>query len=145
MCTLAWTLETTRPAAFVLLLVFLPIAWYFHRSLVDLTREQRIGSLVTRCTILALLILAAAGINLIQDDTRQFTVFLVDRSDSLDETAHAAAQKFIAESVKSMRAGDEARIVEFAASAMPPYKPGEPPPAGQLDRGHTDIAHALSA
>lgn len=144
MSILAWTLETTRPAAFVLLLALLPVAWFFHRSLVDLPPRQRVVSLATRCCVLLLLILAAAGINLIQNDSRQFTVFLLDHSDSLDDSAATAANKFITDSLQKMRRDDEARMIEFAGNTSPPRRPGDAASPGALDRGQTDIAHAIS-
>src|SRR5262249_31306910 len=138
-------LETTRPAAFVLLLALLPIAWYFHKSLVDLSPRQRWVSVLTRGTILVSLILAAAGINLIQNESRQYTIFLLDRSDSLDDAAKEAAGKFIAQAMHDLRSKDDARVIEFAGKTLPPYKPGQTPSTTAiLERNQTDIAAALS-
>lgn len=141
---LALSLETTRPAAFLLLAALLPVGWYFHRSLVDLAPRRRWASLITRGIVLLLLILAAADINLIQSDGRQFTMYLLDTSDSMDEAAIQAGRDFIARSVQSLHGDDEARVIEFGGATSPPFAPRDARPTGDVEKNNTDLARALS-
>jgi len=143
---LTWTLELTRPGMLLLACSLVPVVWYARRSLVDFPAWQRHLSLVVRGLLLVLLVLAAAGVNVIRRDHRQFVVFLVDRSDSIDETAAEQADRFVADAARHCGQRDADCVIDFAGNVLPPRRVGEQ--AGSraaLDGGHTDLAAALAA
>jgi len=143
----AWTIEITRPGMVGLVVCLLPVLWYFRRSLVDFARWQQRLSLLVRSLLLASLALAAAGVNLVHRGDRQFVVFLLDRSASVDDAATTQAQQFVAAAAEHLDRRDEARVMDFAADVLPARHIAAdaqaPLPEG-LDRSHTDIARALS-
>ncbi len=145
MTMLAWTLETTRPSMGLLAACLLAVAWYFRRSLVDFPKPQRWVSLGVRAIVLVLLVLAVTGLNVVGGDDRQFVVFLVDRSDSVDANDVGKAYRFVQASAGTISGSDEARVVEFAGNTLPPRRVDEQVDSlDGLDRGRTDVASALS-
>ena len=92
----AWPqIEFTRPEWLWALLLIPVLIVYYYRSLVDLPWRQMVTSLVVRSVISLLLILALAGLNLL-DVTRQvFVVFAVDNSLSVGHEGKQAAKEFI--------------------------------------------------
>ncbi len=144
MHVVAWTLELTRPAMLALLMALVPVAWYYRRSLVDFPRGQRRVSLAARVIVLLLLILAAAGLNLVRHDDRQYVIFLVDRSDSLDDDAMKQADGFVTDAAKHLRPADRASVIDFAAATRPPRAPDDDAPKlDGFDRSRTDLASAI--
>lgn len=142
---LGWAFELARPEMLWLLCCAVPVAWYFRRSLVDFSKRQQRGSLGARLVVLTLLVLAAAGLSLVRSDDRQFVVFLVDRSDSIDTSAGEQADEFIARAAEHRRRGDQVRIIDFAGNTLLPREvEAECASLDDLDRGHTDLASALS-
>ena len=152
-----WQLELTRPW-WLLGLLALPALYYYYRvSLVDFARWQRIASLVVRSLVVALLLLALAGLNLLRPTAEQFVVFTVDRSLSVGEDARAAADRYLAEA--TAKAGpNRFAVLPFAAKpgdltrevpTPPPPGAAKPPPPAPAepkdDPGAlgTDIASAL--
>jgi uncharacterized membrane protein len=89
-------LELTRPWLLLGLAVLPLLAYFYVRSLVDFPRWQRALSLAVRSTIVALLVLALAGLVLLIPTTRQFVVFAVDASLSVGDEAREKADEFIA-------------------------------------------------
>src|SRR5689334_19082693 len=88
-------LELTHPA-FLLGLAVLPLlAYYFHRSLVDFPRWQRVTSLACRVGIVVLLVLALCGLTAFQPTREQFVVFARDRSLSVGEDGKRSAQAYL--------------------------------------------------
>src|SRR5690349_5090574 len=96
-------------------MLILPVlAWYFHRSLVDFPRWQRVVSLLVRSLIVVLLVLALAELTLLVPTSRMFVVFARDASLSIGESSQQAATTFIDEARKHA-ASHEAAILDFAA------------------------------
>jgi len=98
--------ELVRPEILAALLLLLPIGWYFYRSLSDFPRWQRALSLVCRVTVVTLLVLALAGLSLLTPTARQYVVFVVDRSLSIDEKASQQIDDYVKEA--QANAGDNA-------------------------------------
>ena len=116
-----WQLELTRPMWLAGLAVVLWLAIYFHRSLVDFARWQRIGSLIVRALVVLLLVLALCGLTLLQPTRQQFVVFAVDQSDSVGDQSRRAVNRFVEQ---ALRAAGSHRVsfVRFAAKAGPMEK-----------------------
>lgn len=93
-------MEIARPFL-LLLLILLPVLYYgYRRSLVDLSRIQRVMSLILRSLIIMLLILSLADVQYLTTDNKLAVVFLVDLSDSISEEGLEQAQNYIAEAMK---------------------------------------------
>jgi uncharacterized membrane protein len=88
-------LELTRPWWLGGLAVLPVLAYYFYRTLVDFVRWQRAVSLVLRSVIVALLLLALAGLSLVRPTRELFVVFAIDRSESVGDDASKAIDDFL--------------------------------------------------
>jgi Ca-activated chloride channel family protein len=87
--------ELTRPG-WLLGLAALPLLVYvFYRTLTDFPRWQRVVSLSLRAAIVALLVLALAGLSLIRPTRELFVVFAVDRSASIGDQGEEAIDSFL--------------------------------------------------
>jgi uncharacterized membrane protein len=112
-----------------------------------LAKGRRRISLILRTTILASLILALAGFQLVWAVDRLTTVFVVDLSDSVGQAGRDSALSFVRESLEERPEGDKAAIVAFGGEALVERLPAE---LTDLDRiasvpatGATDIGGAL--
>ena len=99
MGTFPLQIELTRPGWLLGMLVLPVLAYYFSRSLVDFVRWQRLVSLAIRALVVALLVLALAGLSLLRPTREQFVVFAVDQSQSIGEEARKAADDYVARAV----------------------------------------------
>jgi Mg-chelatase subunit ChlD len=164
-------LELTRPWWLLGLAVLPGLVYYFHRTLVDFVRWQRVLSLLLRAALVILLLLALAGLNLVQPTRELFVVFAVDRSESVGEQGNQAADAYLASAARhagsnqfavlpfasepgDVRDGSEiqkelekpATPREAPKAVVTATAPGtEPIPADArgLDRKGTDLAAAL--
>ncbi|WP_165071902.1 VWA domain-containing protein [Paludisphaera rhizosphaerae] len=143
--------ELTRPWWLLGLLALPAIAWYYHRSLVDLARWQRQISLGVRAVVVGLLVLAMAGLTLLRPTREQFVVFAVDQSMSLGDDARKAADDYVARAVAAAGT-NRCAVLPFAAvpgrlrtgeDAKRPASSPEAAPAAAIDRMGTDLAAAL--
>ena len=107
--------ELTRPWAVAMLFIALPVLyWFFVRSLSDFPTAQRKVSLAIRGLILALLILALAGLSFLRETDERFFVFLIDQSTSVSEDASKRASEFLDEAIEEI--GDSrVAFVPFAS------------------------------
>jgi len=143
--------ELSRPWWLLGLCVLPLLIYYFHRSLVDFALWQRWVSLAVRALILALLVLALSGLNLLRATREQFVVFALDRSQSVGDDVRQAADDFVPRA--SSRAGrNRYAILPFAAepgmirageAAAHASGSNERKDAKPLDPQGTDIAAAL--
>ena len=111
-------LSFVTPMALWLLLVLLPI-W----GLAFTTSRQRApaglwASLLIRTALILALVLAIAGARLVRPTSDLTTVFLLDRSESIDAAARARAEAFVRAALASQQLGDQAAIVTFGADAL---------------------------
>ena len=99
----------------LLLLLFLPIfAWIGGRGA---ERRERLG-LILRLVIVACLVLALAGLEILRPDRSLAVVFLLDRSDSMSPTAKDQALQTVRSALQSMGPDDQAAVVAFGAQAL---------------------------
>jgi len=118
-----------------------------------LAARRRIGTvrrrvaLALRTTLLAALVLALAGFQLVLPVDRLATVFVVDLSDSVGNEGRENALAFLRESLDVMPDGDAAGVVAFGRDALVERLPEE---LRTIDRlrstpvtGATDIGAAL--
>jgi Ca-activated chloride channel homolog len=108
-------LEMSRPEWLAVFLALPILIWWYRRSLVDLPKRQLRCSLIVRSGILALLVLALSGINLLRPTRQLFVVFAVDHSLSVDESARETAVSFVQQATKNV-GSDSWAWFPFAAS-----------------------------
>jgi uncharacterized membrane protein len=107
----------STPLALVLL-VCIPFVLYLGWPRQRFRRSRDVLSLVLRTTIMLLLILALAGIQLVRSADRLAVVFLVDVSDSMGQTAQEFALDYVRESLTSLAPDDEAGLILFGTNAL---------------------------
>src|SRR3990172_7416390 len=83
-----------------------------------LSRARARASLALRTVVLAALIFALAGTQLVLPVDRLATVFLVDWSDSLGSAGREASTAFLQDALEELPDGDQAGIVVFGADAL---------------------------
>ena len=112
-----------------------------------IARGRRRVSLVLRTTILASLVLALAGFQLVWPVDRLTTVFVVDLSDSVGQSGRESALAFVREALEERPDGDQAAVVAFGREALVERLPAE---LDELDRfasvpatSATDVGAAL--
>ncbi len=117
-------MEITRPLL-LLLLLFLPVLYYgYRRSLVDLSRTQRVISLMIRIIIVILLILGVADVQYLKTDDKLAVMFLADISDSLSADGLTKATDYINEALTSRGGNQQAGIMAFTDKAEILQVPG---------------------
>lgn len=110
-------MEITRPFLLFLLLL-LPVLYYgFRRSLVDLSRTQRLISLCVRIIIVLLLILSVADLQYLKTDDKLAVMFLADISDSISEDGLTKSTDFINEALESRSGNQQVGIIAFTNKA----------------------------
>ena len=90
-----------------------------------LSRGRRRLSLALRATMLAALVLALAGLQLIAPIDRLTTVFVVDLSDSVGAAGQESALAFVREALEERKGGDRAAVVAFGREALVERLPAE--------------------
>src|SRR3954452_7282421 len=86
---------------------------------------RRRAALLVRSLVLAALVLAVAGFQLVLPVDRLATVFVVDLSDSVGTAGREEALAFVRDSLKEMPNGDVAGIVAFGKEALVERLPAE--------------------
>ncbi|MHC4398540.1 MAG: VWA domain-containing protein [Planctomycetota bacterium] len=113
MTGIPFQLELTRPWLLAGLVVLPFLVYYFHRSLVDFTRRQLAGSLAIRSLVVILLALALSGLTLMLPTDRQFVVFVVDASLSIDDQSRDKAARYI-EQARQHTGNNDVAFLSFA-------------------------------
>ena len=129
-------MEITRPLL-LLLLLLLPVLYYgFRRSLVDLSRVQRIISLCVRVIIVLLLILSIADLQYLKTDDKLAVMFLTDISDSISDDGLNKATDFVNEAIETSDGKQKTGIIAYTKKAdilKSPESNGETISDGELD------------
>ncbi|MFQ3662418.1 MAG: VWA domain-containing protein [Chloroflexaceae bacterium] len=140
-----------HPAA-LWLLALLPLLWLlawatWRANRTRLGRGRYLALLAVRSGILAALVLALAGAQVVQpvDDTA--VVFLIDGSDSVAPAQRERALAYVNEALATGTPGDRAAVVVFGTNAAVERAPQPPAPLARLTSvvvgNRTDIAEAL--
>lgn len=103
-------------------LLLLPLVWVYtwwvlRGSLAELGRTRGRLAAALRGVLLALVVLALAGVQLVRPTTQLCTVFVVDVSASVSQERKAVLE-YIQAAVKAKRPGDTAALVTFGGEAM---------------------------
>lgn len=111
---------------FLLLLLLLPLVWWVGaKSLVDLEPPRRIAALALRTFLMVCLILALAGINVVQQSGANCTLFVIDASFSVPRPDRQRALEYVNESVKNMRGQDKIGVLTVGGEARLAFEPSE--------------------
>lgn len=131
----------------LLLLLLLPLIWYIGRPRYAFRRRRDIASLVLRTVIVVLVVLALAGLQVVQAVDKLAVVFLVDASDSMGAAAREAQFDYIREAVARKSGDDEWAIVVFGenVSIDKPFSAvtDVAPIRSTVLAGNTNIAEAI--
>ena len=110
-------MEITRPFL-LLLLLLLPLLYYgYRRSLVDLSRTQRVISLIVRIIIVVLLILSVADVQYLKTDDKLAVMFLADISDSISDDGLTKATDYVNEALKLRDGNQQSGLIAFTDKA----------------------------
>ena len=110
-------MEIARPFLLFLLLLLPALYYGYRRSLVNLTRTQRIVSLIIRAIIVVLLILSVADLQYLKTDDELAVIFLADISDSISADGLETSTDYINRALESRGAGQQAGIIGFTDRA----------------------------
>jgi Mg-chelatase subunit ChlD len=138
----------TRPELLIVGLVLLAITLTLSiAARHHLAKGRRRVSLVLRSVILASLVLALAGFQIVWPVDRLTSVFVVDLSDSVGTAGRESALAFVREALEERPDGDKAAVVAFGGEALVERLPAE---LEDLDRfasvpatSATDVGGAL--
>ena len=103
---------------YLLLLLLVPLAVWMGLPASGQSRRREMTSLILRVAIILCLILAIAGLEIVQSGNNLAVVFLVDVSDSMPQQAVDSEVEYIRLALKSMNADDKAAIILFGADAL---------------------------
>ncbi|MGZ6339795.1 MAG: VWA domain-containing protein, partial [Candidatus Limnocylindrales bacterium] len=138
----------TAPLALLLLPAALAVTLALYlASGRRLGTARRRAALIVRTLLLACLVGALAGFQLVLPVDRLATVFVVDLSDSVGNAGHQDALAFVRSSLAAMPSGDVAGIVAFGEDALVERLPEEVREVDRLAsvpvRSATDVGAAL--
>ncbi len=112
-------MQLTAPHIALLLLVLLPIIWVYGFPRYAFRRRRDIASLFLRALILALLVLALAGLQNVQAVDRLAVIFLVDASDSMGGNREDSQLAYMREALGAKQPDDEWAALLFGENAVP--------------------------
>jgi hypothetical protein len=106
----------TSPLALLLLLAIPYLVWLAWRPRGTTAREW--ASLVVRCLIAVLLVLALAGAQAVRWTHELAIVYLIDVSDSIRQAERQAAVEWVRSAIEAMGSNDRAAVVLFGTEAV---------------------------
>jgi Mg-chelatase subunit ChlD/uncharacterized membrane protein len=130
------------------LLLLLPLViWLSRKSMAGLGRTRQSMAIVLRCLVLAVMVLALAGVQRVRTNDDLTVLFLVDRSDSVPREFHDRAYAFIRDAAEAMGKDDALGVIGFDGRAAIEQLPNSglqiPFLADPLAPYQTDIAEAV--
>lgn len=136
---------------YLALLALVPLLWWLSfRSLAGLGRIRRVVVLLLRAAVLALLVLALAGVQSVRTSDRLTVIYLLDQSLSIPPERRLAMIEYVNQSIIKHRQGDDrVGVIVFGREAVieaPPFDESiqlEPVVESLLDRESTNLAGAL--
>jgi len=128
-------------------LLAVPYLIWLGRPRGTFSRNRETASLLLRVLIVILLVLGLAGMQVVKAADKLGVVFLIDASDSMDETARQASAGYVADVMGRMGPEDEAAVIVFGADAlverpMSPVRELSPIASAPLPL-NTDLAEAI--
>ena len=117
---------TFESPAYLLLLVLVPwVVWFSYRRLRSFGIIRRVTAMGLRTSVMVLLILALAEVQMVRISDRMTVLYLVDESLSVPEDRRLAEAKYVNAAIRRHRhGGDRVGVIVFgreAAIEVPPY------------------------
>ena len=128
------SVTVTHPWWLVLIpLIVPPLIWTSARSLSGLGTLRRATAILLRTSVIALIVLALAGFQIVRKTDRLTTMFLVDASQSVPRELRKSALDYVTEASKKRRKDDMAGVVVFGRtpSVESPPAPSQGAPAAE--------------
>jgi uncharacterized membrane protein len=136
----------TNPLAFVLF-ICIPFVLYLGWPRLRYRRSRDITSLALRVSIVTLLVLALAGVQVVQSAEKLAVIFLVDASDSVGPVGVDTAIGQVQQAISQMGTDDQAGVIVFGGDAQVERTVNDVRELGTLraapNTGNTDIAGAI--
>ncbi len=134
------------------LLLLPPLCYFFwyaaQHTITDITTGRKRFSLLLRCLLITLLVLALAGLELQKSSKTLTVVFLADASRSVGKAGRTAEETFIHQALQYMHPGDRAALITFARSPQINSLPAHALHTSGLQHGGsmeaTNIARAIA-
>jgi len=117
-------LSFVTPLALWLLVVLIPL-WGLAYATARLRAAGLWASLLIRTVLIVALVLAIAGARIVRPTSDLTTVFLLDRSESIDAAARGRAEAFVRAALGAQQLGDRAAVVTFGSNALVERPPSE--------------------
>lgn len=132
-------------------LLFLPLLfwglWWTGRQMMGIAPTRKRFVLILRSIVVVLLVFALAGVQAVRVHKRVCTLFLLDASDSIPESARKEGIAFIHKAVKHLRPDDKVGLIVFGRNPVVEIAPTNLRKLSDFhaapDRAATDIASAL--
>jgi hypothetical protein len=135
-----------QPEFLLTLLALIPL-WLISLGSRRTHRTTERASLLLSSLIICLLAGALAGTQLYLPSQGQTTIFLLDQSDSISDTARQEAERFLDEAFRNLPNGDRAGLIVFAEEAQIAILPTSAPLLEELPKleksQHSDLAKAV--
>lgn len=146
-----WSLRFSEPWWLLLLLLLPGVVWIGRKSLAGLGPFRRGTAIGVRALVLALIILALAGLQLVRRSEALCTLFVLDQSQSIPAAATEQALDLVDKALADRPSDrDLVGLVVFGKEAKVELPPAEYPRdrrvrsiGSLLDRRHTDVAGAI--
>ncbi len=110
-------------------------------------RPRRRVAVVVRAVVLLLLVLALAGLQSVRVDKGLATIFVLDRSASMQGAPQEDAERYIGQSLQALGPSDQSGLVVFGKNPVIDTEPGALHTLGRVyaspDASSTDIASAI--
>ncbi len=137
--------------AYLAILLLLPVLWWYsYHRLAGLGRVRRWLALLLRTLVIAILVMAAADLQIVRSNDHLTVLFLLDQSLSIPNAQRAAMIKYAKDEVHAHRHNpDRAGVIVFgreAAIELPPFDDDllmENSVESQFDPQATNIAAAM--
>ena len=109
--------QFAHPYVLLLLLPLLAHVLWMARRLHALATPRRIIAVAARCVLLALFVLALAGLRVARETRELTVVYALDESQSIPEPQRAIARDYVRKTLGEMTPDDRAGVVVFGAEA----------------------------
>lgn len=135
-------IEFAHPWYLLLLALIVPLLWFALRgSIAGLSPGQQRLCFALRLLILALLVCALAGLRVLLPSSQVSTIFAVDDSASISESAANEARQWVEQSLGAQRRHDLAGVVGFGRQSkvwLPPAQKTTAPKEWPVQRDATE-------
>ena len=136
-----------QPFYLLLLIPAIVGLFYSFRHVHGMARGRKRFAFVVRFLLVAMLVAALSGPEAYRPNHGLGVVYLLDRSDSIDDASKKSSEKFVDDALKSLGVDDSAGVIAYGKDAVVDAAPGGARRLGQVlsqvDGSASDIAAAI--